>query len=174
MSSTSIEVELSASGIKRAIAEIEKYKTWIKSRGEVLRSRVAELIAERARTGFNGASGEVLIGEAAIPADVSVTVEPGNDATLVIASGEEAVFVEFGAGIYYNTPAGSSPHPKGQELGLTIGSYGKGHGRQETWSFIGSDGARHYTHGTPASMPLYNAVMSVRNDLLEIAREVFD
>lgn len=40
------------------------------------------------------------------------------------------LFIEFGAGIHYNGSAGSSPHPKGNEFGYTIGSYGKGLGKK--------------------------------------------
>lgn len=35
-------------------------------------------------------------------------------------SGKDALFIEFGAGIYYNN---GNAHPKGAELGYTIGSY---------------------------------------------------
>ena len=87
--------------------------------------------------------------------------------------GEQAVFVEFGAGVYSNGSVGSSPNPWGNDLGFTIGSYGLGNGKKTVWGFKGEDGQIHLTHGTPASMPLYRAVQSVRQDIVNIAREVF-
>ena len=76
--------------------------------------------------------------------------------------GKQAVFVEFGAGIFYNGGKGmigDSPHPYGVELGFTIGDYGLHLGRNETWSYGG-----HVTHGTPAAMPLYHAGVKIKQN----------
>jgi hypothetical protein len=104
---------------------------------------------------------------------VDVVVEDNGNMTLVIANGTDAVFMEFGAGVYYNGAVGSSPNPLGAALGFTIGSYGFGQGKKEVWGYMGEDGRLHLTHGTPASMPLYRALQSVVNDIEQIAREVF-
>lgn len=76
--------------------------------------------------------------------------------------GKQAVFVEFGAGIFYNGGKGmigDSPHPYGVELGFTIGDYGSHLGRNETWTYAG-----HVTHGTPAAMPLYHAGVKIKQN----------
>lgn len=97
----------------------------------------------------------------------------GENVSVVVASGEDAVWVEFGAGVYHNGAAGSSPHPKGNELGFTIGSYGKGNGRKTTWGYLDDDGELHLTHGTPATMPMYRAMETVSEEVYLIAKEVF-
>ena len=66
---------------------------------------------------------------------------------------------------------GNSPHPKGAELGYTIGSMGR-NGRKKAWGYY-QNGALVLTHGTPASMPLYNATVMVCNEIDRIAWEIF-
>lgn len=103
---------------------------------------------------------------------VDVSVDNRGSVTVVIASGGDAVWVEFGAGVYHNGSPGSSPHPHGAELGMTIGGFGKGNGKKETWGFY-EEGELKLTHGTPAVMPMARAVTTVCNEISQIAREVF-
>lgn len=160
--------------IDRAVNEIREYSRWVQRKTDELRERIAYFIAKDASAVFNTAVVDDLIGEDAVTGSVNVVVEnQGNNTTVVIANGEDAVFMEFGAGVYYNGAVGSSPNPLGTELGFTIGSYGKGNGRKEVWGYRGEDGEIHLTHGAPASMPLYKAVQSVSRDIARIAREVF-
>jgi hypothetical protein len=159
--------------IDAAVKEIRDYADWVKRKTDELRERVAYFIAKDASAVFNTAVADDLIGEGAVIGSVNVVVEDNGNMTLVIANGEDAVFMEFGAGVYYNGGVGSSPNPLGAALGYTIGSYGKGNGAKAVWGFKGEDGALHLTHGVPASMPLYRALQSVVNDIEQIAREVF-
>jgi len=159
--------------IDAAVKEIRDYADWVKRKTDELRERVAYFIAKDASTVFNTAVAEDDLWEGAITGSVDVVVEDNGNMTLVIANGEDAVFMEFGAGVYYNGAVGSSPNPLGPALGFTIGSYGFGYGKKEVWGYTGDDGRLHLTHGTPASMPLYRALQSVVNDIEQIAREVF-
>lgn len=159
--------------IDAAVKEIRDYADWVKRKTDELRARVAYFIAKDASAVFNTAVADDLIGEGAVIGSVNVVVEDNDNMTLVIANGEDAVFMEFGAGVYYNGGVGSSPNPLGAALGYTIGSYGKGNGAKAVWGFKGEDGKLHLTHGVPASMPLYRALQSVVNDIEQIAREVF-
>lgn len=160
--------------IDAAVKEIRAYGQWVQRKTEELRERVAYFIAKDASAVFNTAVAEDDMHEGVITGSVQVSVEPGGDnTTLIIADGKDAVFMEFGAGVYYNGAVGGSPNPWGSGLGFTIGSYGKGNGRKNVWAYTDGDGQIHLTHGTPASMPLYKAVQSVSQDIVQIAREVF-
>ena len=159
--------------IDAAVREIREYSEWVQRKTEELRQRVAYFIAKDASAVFNSAVADDLIGEGAVIGSVDVVVKDNGNITLVIANGDDAVFMEFGAGVYYNGGVGSSPNPLGAALGYTIGSYGKGNGAKNVWGFKGSDGQLHLTHGVPASMPMYKAMMAVVNDIEQIAREVF-
>ena len=90
----------------------------------------------------------------------------------MIASGEDAIWAEFGAGVYHNGSAGASPHPKGSEFGFTIGGYGYGQGKKAVWGFYEGDELM-LTHGAPASMPMYRSVQWVCDEIYKIAKEVF-
>lgn len=167
-----IRFGLSAREIDRAIRELEQYKQDIIRKTNLLRERVAERLAELSRDGFAGAVVDDLLKDGQRTAQVDVSIDQRDNVTLVIARGEDAVWVEFGAGVHYNGSAGTSPHPKGSELGFTIGGYGKGMGKKDVWGFY-EDGELRLTHGTPATMPMYNAVKTVCDEIAEIAREVF-
>lgn len=169
-----IRISLSEKDIDRAIKELEQYKQEIIRKTELLRVKVAERIAALAQSGFNGAIVDDLTGESggSRKADVRVSIDERENVSIVIAAGEDAVWVEFGAGVYHNSSAGSSPHPKGSELGFTIGGYGKGMGKRQTWGFY-EDGELRLTHGTPAVMPMYNAVKTVCDEIADIAKEVW-
>ncbi len=172
MSRRVISFGLSESEIERAIREVNQYKAEFVRKLDALRRRVAEELANEARSGFAGADVDDILGGETRAAEVDVSCEHGDTVSVVIAAGDDAVWVEFGAGVYHNGSAGSSPHPKGSELGLTIGGYGKGYGRRKTWGYY-SDGELVLTHGTPAAMPMYNAVKTVCDSIDSIAREVF-
>lgn len=171
-----ITVSLSTTDIDRAIKELADYKQEILRKTDLLRERVAERLAEEAKKGFAGAVVDdvILKGGTHAPkyAQVDVSVNTRGAVTVVVASGEDAVWVEFGAGVYHNGSAGSSPHPHGAELGFTIGGFGKGNGKRQTWGYY-EEGELKLTHGTPANMPMTRAVTTVCNEIAQIAKEVF-
>lgn len=173
--STTITIDVfDLASVDAAVRDIEAYAARVQHKTDELRRRVADLIAQDAQGVFNTAVADDLVTEGAVTGNVDVRVESnGENTTLIIASGKDAVFMEFGAGVYHNGAVGTSPNPLGAGLGFTIGSYGKGNGAKRVWGYRGEDGVVHLTHGAPASMPLYNAVQSVSRDIARIAQEVF-
>lgn len=167
-----ISFGLSEKEIDRALRELADYKQEIIQKAELLRDKVAERLAEEAKTGFSGAVVDDLVKGGQKFAQVDVSVDSRGSVTVVVASGEDAVWVEFGAGVYHNGSPGSSPHPNGAELGMTIGGFGKGNGKKKVWGYY-EDGEFKLTRGTPARMPMARAVTTVCNDIKEIAKEVF-
>lgn len=169
-----IRCSLDPKSIEKAISEIREYKAEIVRKTDLLRRTVAEKIAEDARGGFASAVVDDLLPDSggARSANVDVTIDEQDNVSIVIANGEDAVWVEFGAGVFHNGSVGASPHPKGAELGMTIGGYGKGMGARNVWGFY-EEGVLKLTHGTPASMPMYNALTRVCADIVDIAREVW-
>lgn len=170
-----------AKSIDTALQKLKSYEQTFKQRVDLFTQRLATELQEEARRGFSSSvisdgstideNGKVTIQYRAPNVAVSVRNE-SNTTLIVIASGEDAVWVEFGTGIYFNGASGSSPHPKGAELGMTIGDYGNGHGKRKTWGYY-EEGSIQLTHGTPAQLPLYLATQSVCNRVADIAREVF-
>lgn len=173
MKKTVISFGLYEREIDNALKELEQYKQELIQKTALLRGKLADKIAELAQSGFNGAIVDDVLKGDVKTAQVTVSLSGTDDVSLVIANGEDAIWVEFGAGVYHNSSAGSSPHPEGSELGFTIGGYGKGMGKKEVWGYYEGDELR-LTHGTPAIMPMYNAVKTVCDEIADIAREVFE
>lgn len=93
---------------------------------------------------------------------------------ILIAEGEELLFIEFGTGITYNGTAGSSPHPDGVKLGYTIGDYGYKLGRlKDGWHYKDKQGEEHHTYGIKAQMPVYKANLQIIMTFMKVVKEVF-
>ena len=167
-----ISFGLSTKEIDRAMKELADYKQEIIRKTELLREKVAERLADEAKKGFAGAVADDLVKGGQRFAQVDVSVDNRSSITVVVANGEDAVWVEFGAGVYHNGSPGSSPHPHGAELGMTIGGFGKGNGKKEVWGFY-ENGELKLSRGTPARMPMALAITTVCNDIQSIAKEVF-
>lgn len=170
--SKTIRFNLSPSGIGRAISELKAYKQEIRRKTEIFQNRFAQEVANLAQAGFDASYLDYHLDGETTPANVSVDVSNAGNTCFVTANGEDAVWIEFGAGVYYNGNAGSSPNPWGEKLGYTIGSYGKGQGKRKVWGYY-RDGELILTHGTPATMPMYNALKQACDNIWSIAREVF-
>lgn len=167
-----IKMELSSSGIDNAMKQLDKYTKDFSKKVDVFREKVAEEIADLAKTNFaNSTSDDWLNGTAPKP-EVHITVHDEGNVSMVVAEGKDAVFIEFGAGIYHNGSVGSSPHPMASE-NTVIGGYGKGKGKSKQWGYVDVEGQLHITHGTKATMPLYKASQMIANRVVVIAQEVF-
>ena len=172
MNKRTFHCDLSPESIRKAASDLRQYRQELPRKLEELRRLVAERIAADARGGFATAIVDDLLQGGSRNANVEVMVDEAGTTSLVIAVGEDAIWCEFGAGVYHNGSVGSSPHPKGAELGFTIGTYGEGKGARQVWGFY-DDGELKLTHGTPASMPMYNAMQRVCDEIARIAQEVF-
>jgi len=173
MSKKTIRFGLGVTDINRAIREVNKFKQDFRNKVDTYRKRIAEELAVQASLNFgNAVVDDVIHGSPRRP-DVAVTVSERGSISVVVAEGEDAVWCEFGAGVYHNGSVGSSPNPYGNDLGFTIGSYGKGYGKKQAWGYYDENGDLVITRGTPASMPLYNAAQEVMRKAIEIAKEVF-
>ena len=182
-----ISFSLSPESIEAAQEELRKYRESIKNKTEILRNTVAERIREDVEYDFKNAVMDVDIqGNVGTPDIRDVYIDKhqtkgdslrNSATTSVVAVGKDVVFIEFGAGVYYNGDVGTSRNPLNLEnnLGFNIGEYGKKHGRHDTWGFYENDDPENLviTHGTPASMPFYNAELAIVYDIKNIARLVF-
>lgn len=167
-----ISFSLDPDSIGKAIAELEAYKEEFLKKVERFRERVGVELSDRAAALFGGSIVDDVIKGERRTAQVTMEVADRDGISVVIAHGEDAVWVEFGAGVYHNGAAGGSPHPRGSELGMTIGSYGP-NGKKNTWGYYDENHELVLTHGTPATMPMYNAALAVCAEIDTIASEVF-
>lgn len=165
----SISIELSEKSIEKAIAEIEAYKN-------SYAYKMAEFLERLADAGIAVIDQNMNTEGDSSPehyAYVRINSFGSYSEATIVLQGQDVGFIEFGAGIHYNGASGTSPHPKGQEMQLTIGSYGKGNGAKDFWWYIDETGAPRYSQGTKASMPMYKAGVEIRERVFQIAKEVF-
>ena len=164
-------MSLSAKSIQEAIRKIHEYKDELRFKVAIFTERLAELGIKtiethkysRGDSDFNDLSTYVWIDDRG----------DSCKATLVL-SGKDVAFIEFGAGVHYNGSAGSSPNPYGPPLGMIIGSYGKGHGLEDSWVYFDEAENRFKTsYGTEAAMPMYLADQEILKKFASVAKEVF-
>lgn len=157
--------------IQELIDELQKYK-------KTMQSKNSQFIAKLLNEGFTLATNYVDAISPVYKGDttISIGIEDKGKAVkgYVYMNGSKVAFIEFGAGVTFNGSTGSSPHPRGTELGITIGSYGKGQGANPWgWWFVNEYGEKEHSYGNSAYMPLYKTLLELKNKVADIAKEVY-
>ena len=85
-------------------------------------------------------------------------------------TGTDALFIEFGAGYYYNP----TDPPHASEHGMGVGTYpGQTHAFDVGWWYTDGNGESVYTHGTKATSPMLMARDNYRNNAIKMALQIF-
>ena len=171
-----IDLKLSASGIRQAINELRQYKSDVDR-------KVTELIRELITEGENHVA-------AYIATNISATGEllRGINSTLVNdrlglveVNGEYAVFVEFGTGIV----GSEHQHPDVAILSWWVYD-SEGHGNLGWWypseatdlnptKYQATNGKWYaWTKGMPSRPFMYESAQRLRNEVMPVARRVFN
>ncbi|MFA5675452.1 MAG: hypothetical protein WDA65_02920 [Christensenellales bacterium] len=159
-----ITIQLSEESIKAAIKELAKYKRELNKKT----LKLIDLMLKHGEDYAINQVGHVDTGETLS----SIRGYRDGDKGVVVAGGN-AIWLEFGTGVRHNGPAGGSPHPKGTELGMTIGEYGKGQGANlGGWWYYDGDKVRH-TYGIEANLFMWKTARELERVAPELAREVF-
>lgn len=178
MARDSINIVLTKKSIDEAISKLQEYQDWILQKTKQLAKELANvgipvINANMEKASYTYDSDGIRSGSNTIHiAYVELNSTGTSTEATLIVQGEEIMFIEFGAGVYYNGTAGDSPHPNGKVNGMVIGSYGKGHGVRKVWGYY-DNGKLILTHGVEAQMPVYKAEMKIVQKYLEVARRVF-
>lgn len=170
MANKTIKMELSHKSIQDTIKQLRAYQKSLVSKNEEFVRRLAEL-------GIPVIDENIALAQGDSDKNHNTYIRINNfggysQATLV-CEGSDLLFIEFGSGIHYNTTIGTSPHPKGQEFGYTIGSYGQGKGKNDSWTYTSETGEWVRSYGTEATMPVYKASVEIMQSIRKIAKEVF-
>lgn len=178
--SKTIELELGTKGVGEVIKELRKYKLWIIRKNRSIVYHLMQVGWEAVQSSVKSAQTDDGYRSKSVDRKFDLpntnfrgTVVEGH----LIASSPNIMFLEFGAGIHYNTPVGTSPHPKSADyagkIGVetTIGSYndignGYSRGQFDSWHYNGRR-----VHGTEAAMPMYNAWKYMKSRYVSIVRE---
>ena len=159
---------LSRSSINNAINELKAYKKELINKNDIFVRRLVEL-------GLNVVNMKVQqsLGDSD---DATSKATFSSSGKLVNAeihlTGSDVLFIEFGAGIYYNTPG---QHPLEDDFGMGVGTYpGQTHAFDDFWFYTDEQGnTGQISYGTQATMPMYSASIEMYQQVVQIAREVF-
>ena len=150
----------------KAVDDLLDYIEWIEWKSQ-------ELAAELAAEGWDYA---VKVFESAFykgPKDFKRLdiEERGEGKYAIVAEGETYILLEFGAGITYY----GEGHPQAEEFGFGPGTYpGQTHALTgKGWYLPKAKGGEH-TYGNPPNRAMYDAAKEMRDNLLRIARKVFN
>jgi hypothetical protein len=173
---------LSVSSLEALVRDLKQYNEDLSTKCEIVVRKlcvIAQEVIEK-QIGLAGLTYETTKGGSTVESgsrtehntDVKINGFSDRCIATIDVSGQDILFIEFGAGVYYNGAKGSSPHPKGQQLGMLIGTYGKGMGSRQVWGYV-EDGVTILTHGTKATMPMYEAILKVYEQAPKVVKEVF-
>lgn len=180
MAKKAIKYNLSVSDLLRLAKQMDGLKKDLEEKTKELCLKLAERNMEVTRAAIEGISPEHKEGGLSVSV-IEIEGSGGKYKATVRMSGNQCAFVEFGAGILLNGSAGTSPHPKGEELGMTIDSYNPNskHPKDESYTSNATNPkgwtkpSGEHTDGTPAYAPLYTGFTEMQADIERIAREVF-
>lgn len=159
---------LSRSSINDAINELKAYKKELINKNDIFVRRLVEL-------GLNVVNMKVRqsLGDSDDATSKAYVDSLGKLVKAEIhLTGSDVLFIEFGAGIYYNTPG---QHPLEDEFGYGVGTYpGQTHAFDDYWFYTDEQGnTGQISYGTQATMPMYSASIEMYQQVVRIAREVF-
>ena len=182
-----VSFKLSQQSIQKAIKEIERYKKDLRRKCTVLVDRLADEGITTAQ-GYATGIGKYITFTKQVNTSVygvkgSVTAtSPEIKVRWVTNDGIQEVDVspllmaEFGSGAKASDAQGLPNADKAQELGMGRGTFpDQTHAFDDGgWSWLGLDGEWHHSEGTEPTMPMYEASQQMIQEVVRIAREVFN
>ena len=162
-----IKCTLETNSIQKAIGEIRAYR-------EDLNNKLQQFVSLLVQDGVTVANAR-LSSTKGDSTQGTIGFGLNNDGDIVSAiislEGKDALFIEFGAGIAYNT---GMQHPDAGENGYGPGTYPSKTPPNKAinpgyWYY----GSGKRSIGTEASMPIYHAAETIRNKAIQRASEVF-
>lgn len=163
---------LDPKSIDKAIKELNKYKKEVENKTVALVQRLTDLGANLVRVKIVEmgayATGELLSG-------VEGYFSPTLNAGFIRVTSDHVAFVEFGTGVVGQ----QNPHKNGEYLSLASWGYATGSKIFTTkdgrvgWVYPTDDGGFRFTEGMPSRPFMYETVLELERQYMQIAKEVF-
>lgn len=169
-----IKVRLSDAGLRDAERQIQEYKTTLNKKAQEFAKALADKGLDVAKVRFANA-------EYAGSNDVFCRVEQNGNTCTIIAEGKSVAFIEFGTGVAHSAYGGELPVGVGEH-----GTYGKGNGKRDHWSYYGDPGndantvmykdkgTLVITSGNEPAMAMWGAVEEMASQVEATWREVWN
>ena len=167
-----IKIELNPNSVDKAISELKSYRKGLHDKLKLLVGQLIQDGVDVANVQVSASQGD------SIDAHVEYFIDATGEIikALIYLQGKDAVFIEFGAGIAYNTGV---QHPKADEFGFGPGTYPSKHPPNKAinpgrWVYgHNDDGSPLWSVGTEATMPIYYAAETIRNKFIQRAIDDF-
>ena len=160
-----INLELSADGVRKAINEVKQYSKSIESRTQ-------KLAEELCRIGIPVVNVHYLSGVREGNKDFTIKAIPKKNGCILQANGHDVCFLEFGAGVTTTSYSG-----EGQE-GLPPIYPGSWSESEEGSGEFANNGFWHYGgklyYGLSPKLGMYYASKEMQNRVVEVARRIFN
>lgn len=154
--------------IVEASERLKKYFLWISRKTDELLERLRQIGVQEASVRFAEAFDYDGVN------DTIVYSEPIEGGWQIIANGHAVCFIEFGAGVFYNSGSSYPDFPTSRVPGIVgIGQYGNHHGMNDSWWFTNQAGESQESFGNAAIKPMWHSATRMMNEMNRIAREVF-
>ena len=162
--SKTIKLGFDSASVSKALAELQGYQLWLREKAEALAFELTARGLDDVAIGFERA---YYVGPRD---DIICDVEDRGDGVYaIVVNGVTAVIIEFGAGV---TRGGG--HELAGKFGFGPGTFpGQTHAMDPNgWYLPKSKGGGH-TDGNPPSRTMFQEAKDLREQLADIAREVF-
>lgn len=160
-----LQADLSVASIDKLLTDVKNYKAKVEAAPAVITERLAEIGADAIQQNISGITD--LDGNA--PGKVGAEVDGGS--AKVFQQGKQIAFLEFGTG----EQGANSPHPKYTVAGWHYGSgpnIRKMKNGKMMWRYFDRlRGHWRITDGIPAQKQVFNAALTMRDSLPEVAKE---
>ena len=161
-------VDLNTSSVSRLINNLKLYQKGLVGKNALFVQRLAELGIPIIDSTMARTRGDA---NPRHDTEISIAQIGGVVKGTLTLSGEDILFFEFGAGIYYNAtdPAHAS------KFGYGVGTYpGQTHAFDDGgWWYTDDAGVSHHSYGTEATSPMLRASHEMIVNIRRIAREVY-
>ena len=162
--------------INLSIGSIQSAREQLKDFQSDLDEKVEQFLKELAEEGIRVIQRNVALATGADNKQVSTSYTISKNGSItemtLTTSGEDLLFIEFGAGIRFNN---GNIHPYAKDFGYGVGTYpGQTHAYNPNGWYYRVGGNLHHSYGTEATMPVYKAYMTIQDKANEIAQRVFN
>lgn len=166
-----IKIGLSAKSFSDAVHELESYRVNLPLKCRLFIDRLANDVGIPViKTNIASARGD---SEKTSNVFFQWTENKSGAYGTLVAENKDILFIEFGAGIYYNN---GNAHPQSAEFGYGVGTYpGQKNAIDPGYWYYRDDDSTglHFSLGTEATMPMYKAYLEMATRVIDIAKEVF-
>jgi hypothetical protein len=170
-----ISFNLSTQSVENAIKELKDYKKTLPYKCEMFCRALIELgnITATASIEESPLSSYIVVNTSISPETMGckgLLTSIGQSVTNQYGTVNYLMLVEFGAGIYFNPV----DNPLASKYGMGVGTFpNQTHAFEDGWYYPDDKGIWHFTNGTKATMPMYNADTQMTLMKLKLAKEVF-